>query len=440
MRNKILAITIVVGLLSWASRHAQLDDAMIYARYIANALAGQGLVFNPGEHINALTSPFYSYLLLACSWLLHGNVLLATTVVSAVAMIGSCILAERLVPYAGLILASTGYFYWLVGMESTLFIFMLLLVTTLYLKERWDCLPVVLLLLMLTRFEGGALAVVVVWHMWKRRVFPRWTAYLPMSLLVSAYFWLNYHYYGQPLPQSTTAKIGQGLSGFWGAWPQGFLRMEMHNIPKTVAWTPYIPLLALYFASKGLRAKRDSRLSGIILPSLGIILAFYVLFNVPGYLWYAAPFVCFLLLYAAYGIPDTLLAHRVLAGVIFVAVASNFFCLHRQNGDDYYHLAGKWLSDNTSADARIESVEIGQIGWYSHRYLIDILGLTTPKNAVHIAHRDATSWLAEDKPDYIIVHKNAWIWENVAVESPDYELVDTQFPQVEILRRRLGTQ
>ena len=38
----------------------ELDDALIYARYIDNFTKGNGLVFNPGIKVNGLTSPLFA--------------------------------------------------------------------------------------------------------------------------------------------------------------------------------------------------------------------------------------------------------------------------------------------------------------------------------------------------------------------------------------------
>lgn len=51
----------VALVLSYLNRQFQLDDALIYQRYLENLLAGNGLVDNLGERFNALTSPLFSY-------------------------------------------------------------------------------------------------------------------------------------------------------------------------------------------------------------------------------------------------------------------------------------------------------------------------------------------------------------------------------------------
>src|SRR5579871_2994695 len=100
--------------LSWSARHLHVDDALIYARYVRNALAGNGLVFNPGERVNALTSPLHTCLLLLSSWMLHGSVspnriLLAGWLLGIVFLCATALLAERYVPWSGTAIAGLIY-------------------------------------------------------------------------------------------------------------------------------------------------------------------------------------------------------------------------------------------------------------------------------------------------------------------------------------------
>jgi len=162
--KKTALLFLIILFLSFLARHSRIDDSFIYARYIANALSGRGLVFNAGEHVNALTSPLYSYILLLLSWMTRGNVLLAQSIISFLGMFGTAYLAERKFPYSGFVLATTAYFYSFLGMETTLFTFFIMLAMTLYIEKRYSWLPLALILLCLTRFEGGALLVVVAWR------------------------------------------------------------------------------------------------------------------------------------------------------------------------------------------------------------------------------------------------------------------------------------
>ncbi|HRC70712.1 MAG TPA: hypothetical protein PLS42_13790 [Candidatus Competibacter denitrificans] len=68
--------------LAWVNRHYQLDDALIYLRYVRNFLNGEGLVYNEGVYFNGLTSPLYSYLLILAGALVS-NLQVATILLAA---------------------------------------------------------------------------------------------------------------------------------------------------------------------------------------------------------------------------------------------------------------------------------------------------------------------------------------------------------------------
>ena len=318
-----LAVVTIVPILCLCSGYSKVDDAYIYARYIANALSGYGLVFNPGEHVNALSSPLFAYLLLGASYVFHGNVLLATALLSGIFMLLTCLLGEVLMPFAGLILASTAYFYGLVGMETSLFMFMLLAVVALVQFEKYDWLPLACVLLVLTRFEGALLVLLVALHLFRLR---RIRSALQPIMLMSAvavclvYLCLNHIYYGTYLPASAMAKIGQGFSGYWGPWPTAFLgHTEM--LVQAFGWTLYLfPVLIALMLSGGLKVT-DTLFSKIVIPFCILLLLFYVGLNASGsYFWYFAPLILFSILYASTAIPKTRAA-AILAGVFILALS-----------------------------------------------------------------------------------------------------------------------
>jgi hypothetical protein len=81
-------------------------------------------------------------------------------------------------------------------------------------------------------------------------------------------------------------------------------------------------------------------------------------------------------------------------------------------------------------------VETGTLGWHCDRYIIDIVGLTTPVNSVYTAHRDFSSWF-KARPDFVVVHPDGrFIWDRVALSSPEYTLLPVQFGDVGILERK----
>ena len=177
-------------------------------------------------------------------------------------------------------------------------------------------------------------------------------------------------------------------------------------------------------------------------------------FNIPPYFWYYAPFVFFLTIYAARLIPQTKPGYVGFSLIAFCLFEIGVVRLHHsgpgsrnlsQLGDwmdrhslgvnDYARM-GDWIERNTPPNATIATTETGTIGWHCDRYIIDMVGLTTPENARYTAHADYSSWIAE-RPDYVIVHElRPFPWEAVAVASPDYEFVPVSFGDVYLMRRK----
>jgi arabinofuranosyltransferase len=434
----ISCICVITVFLSYAERHFQVDDALIYARYVRNALQGHGLVYNAGERINALTSPFFSILLLGLSWLLHGRLLLAETLLSAGFLIAACILAENLAPWSGVLIASTSYFYFCFGMETTLFLFLIVLTFLLYRKGRLDAVPTLALLTALTRFEGALLGVLIAIDMARNRRFPRLRAFLLPALIVAAYLAFNIHFYGRLLPSSAAAKFDQALSGFWGRWPRAFFRAPL-ILSDFFRTTIYVLPVAFVLGILGVRAWQNTLMNRILLPFLGGLLAFYVLLNLPNYHWYNAPFLFFLFVYALAGLPRTRVAYILLAVVIVQCIVAGFLKLRKSDVNTNYAAASEWITAHSASNAKIASVETGTVGWYTDRNVDDIVGLTNPKNARQLRRHDFYSWLEQDKPDFVVMHTPPAFGENAAAASPLYVYEPVHFGPYSVMRRKTAS-
>ena len=161
-----LAALGLVGYHTVLNRRFQLDDALIYYRYVRNALEGHGLVYNPGERVNALTSPLYTYVSIAVAALTNdiptsqvalGGLFLGLTAVGVVGLFREMGLA----PYgatAALLLASTRSLYLTFGLETTLFLFLLTLTLWLYVRRCVTACGLVLGLLVLPGVKGSCWA------------------------------------------------------------------------------------------------------------------------------------------------------------------------------------------------------------------------------------------------------------------------------------------
>ncbi len=426
---------------STVNRHFELDDALIYHRYVRNFLAGEGLVYNPGERFNSLTSPLFSFLSIAVAWLLgnvHGaSVVLATLCLGLALAVWTALFARHIAPpiaaLGALLTATSPYFFSTFGMETPLFVLLLGVCLHLFESNRPFWLGVAGALLVLTRSEGlFLLAALAVEHLRQRRPLPRARHFAVPALLVGGILACNALYYGTPWPHTAAAKFAQGRSGLWGDWPL-FARVGYH-----LEWFfgsdlgLLLGLLAL--AAAGVAALRKSPLARVSLTFLLLLATFYTLFNIPNYHWYYAPFYLFLFYYAAAGVGwltrrfGAVSRRRLrLAGLTAIAVAAGLLLLRSFNvtglrlaataNPPAYRQIGLWMARTLPPDSRVAAAEVGTLGWHSGLHIIDILGLVTPRNAEFLGQRRLGAWLRHHSPDYVLVHEPIWESESGVVEA-----------------------
>jgi arabinofuranosyltransferase len=237
-----------IGLGLWLS-FAQ-DDAFILYRYVGNLLAGNGLVFNPGEWVEGYTCPFW-VLILAGIGKLGLDMVLWSRFIGLGFAVGTLWLVfaigKRLMdkddPWwmpliAPALLAVNGTFasFATSGLETSLFTLLLIGTTAVfitYIEQNrfpiWLALGYVLLTL--TRPEGlmvfgcawvfGLIRVrrVTSWSRSIAGMIPSLMAFLIPLMIVTTWRWLTY---GYPLPNPAYAKIfldrvslGYGLDYLW---------------------------------------------------------------------------------------------------------------------------------------------------------------------------------------------------------------------------------
>jgi hypothetical protein len=432
-RFLIFAVPIcVVGYFSFLTRNYQVDDALIYLRYIKNYHDGFGLVYNPGERFNGLTSPLFTFISLAVSFL-SSNFQGYTIVISAVFLACASILGGKIISkgkwealFTSVVIGSFGYFYSTFGMETPLLLLLIALSLYLY-KADSEYFIVALALLIITRSEGVFLAVVMALdYLIKNRRLPNIKILAFSIVIVLLPFIFNYFYYGELLPATASAKIGQGKSGLWDECC-GFLHNAYLLIDTFFSDNKISVLFFLISSAYGVYISLKDRMTVVILFFLVVLLCFYVGLNIPGYHWYYAPFVYLLLIFACHGIWSLsanllskglfnyrTLAFSVLCGATIFAI-TKVVSFNEKGGLEEYAWIGRWVENNTAPNASIAMVEIGAVGWYSNRKIIDILGLVNKYNADYIGKSDLYGWLSHYQPDYILRHDPNWKTEKSTI-------------------------
>lgn len=430
----VVALGVAYGWFALRNYGYELDDALIYMRYVQNLIDGYGLVYNHGERFDGLTSPLFSYATIPIAFVTR-NVYFATWFLSAAStyaafcvffmifqkQLRSTIVPARSSAVLGLIFAvALPYFFSTYGMETGVFILFCALTLHSYLHRHWNRFLIFGTLLVLARPEGLSLiGACGLYHLVSTRSLPRvrLSTVSASILLVGCVAAANLYFFHTLWAETGAAKIWQGMSGYWGEhfifWNVSYLVDLV--FAKSATATTIMAVSALV----GLLALGASELNLVVLIFLTIYASFYTVLNIPNYHWYYSAFFMFLPYYSAAGIcyvvatlarGDGAMRARIL-GAAVLAVALYPICLFvpedltvRYPDSVPYALAGRWIAANTPADSSFAASEIGALGWYSQRRVVDILGLVNPGNARLIGERNFDGWVDSYKPDYLLTH------------------------------------
>lgn len=410
-----------------------LDDALIYQEYIRNYLENGVLQYNLGESRNALTSPLFTGLALLANALL-GESPRSTNLVSALfyaATYLAMVLTLRHLVGRGrpLFVASAAlfvlflvcpYFYLTFGLETTLLTFLVFLAVHLFSGNAYGAAAFAAGLATATRTEASLLALVFLAFFLYREArtpgFPRRLAMvaglyaLPVVLVAIG---PNLLLFGEPLAHTGMVKLWQGQSGLFGDGTRFafFYIGYLHDL--AFLGSVAFPVAALAFAVMGFHHSRRKGTTWVLAGFAGAYLAVFAGLNIPAYHWYYAVFMALFALFAAVGVTRVslaggpapvavrLLVLGVLAwGSVDLALGFSPRDLHP---DRVYVETGEWLRDNTPEDATVACREIGHIGYFSRRDIVDVMGLVSPLNGRLVSRRCFHDWLYHYQPDYMVI-------------------------------------
>ncbi len=458
----------VIAVNGYLFRGHELDDALIYARYIQNLISGNGLVYNSGEAVNGLTSPLFAYLSMIPAYL-AGDARVGTMLVSALAAIATTVVVYRLLclfiadrqiaALVTLFAAGNGMTYINFGMEASLFTFLAGLSCHLYFKDRFFPLGICIGMAVLTRPEAVFLVPAMALNTWlNQRDWPPWRCYIIPILMGLCQLLFNIFYYGDPLPSSGSAKAAQGATGHWGhnSFVINLAHLFLYGFGLPLQLRTFglyiVPVLLMCIAALVLPHRRGRQYLLVSATFLLLYTGFFWLLNIPPQPWYAAIYFTVFSSWVALGI-DWLaqwsgdFAKRLIRSgflalftVVLVWQQPIHMALHGNTLREDYKQFGLWLAENTPAGASIAVAEIGTVGWYSGRRIIDILGLVTAGNAEFVGEGDYLSWLSLHPPDYILAREPPRFFERAVaklkLEQPDRlaEVAEFDFPDYKLYR------
>ncbi len=210
-----LLLCVVVRGWVWYASNTTLEDALITFRYVENIVAGEGFVFNKGEHVLGTTTPLWTLLLSATSLLGSKDVIVTSKVLgiildSATLVLLFSVLSRLSFPlctiFSALFVSSPLIAPIAVsGMETPLVVFTMVLAFTGLVRKN-ILFSIGLAALILTRIDGVIFtSILLLFSFFKDKI---WTAkQIGITvLIILPWFVFSQIYFGSMVPQSALAK------------------------------------------------------------------------------------------------------------------------------------------------------------------------------------------------------------------------------------------
>jgi hypothetical protein len=456
------------------------DDAYITYRYAVNLAQGHGFVYNPGEWVLGVTTPLYALLLTPAGVLGLPAVVIVSHWIGVACWIVTAWLAGALLHQTGSIIGATVASLLVIvqpillsslGMETTVVTALMLLSAWSWLGRHTKLAAMSSAALLIARQDAALWLLYLGIGVWvtrsiaerftasysnleytgknNRHPFDHWIAAMPWRegvgslLLTIPWFSFSFWRYGGLLPNSATAKIGQrSAMHVTGEQPflTGFLS-AIHGVDSPWIVAGLFALASLGIVAITLRARRFWWLP------LWLITYFiiYVALGVVNFPWYYAPPLVSICLLS--GIGTAWLAGelapsqvcraetrrpsytRSLAAIAF-GVAAVAAVLPVTNDTirsrNTYSLTGKpaaytatahWLAEHSPPETTVATIEIGIVGFWSQRRVLDTMGLVSPAMSHHL-----TGWtdslvyaITRYWPDYTLTLPNT-AWDPLIVQ------------------------
>jgi len=422
-----LTIPIIVFILLYLPvKGAIVDDTYIHLQYARNLVTHHEISFNPGEPTYGATSPLWVFLL-SIFYLVRVDPIVWCRVLSTVLAVASLVIVYRLsyslsrtyvVSFiASLLLASEAWFIrWsAVGMETSLAVFMITVSLYLFTKSNRGVrdsaiFGVVLFLSYLARPELilavplFLFASVVRWGL--RRV--RYSGYMVLVVLIALWFFFIRNHTGTFFPLTAGAKQGRIFLDS-SLFVRGLIPVKIIGATMAVSVLSFLVALivghvrgnALAFFTQGmdLSVDREHLDSCVLFMILWVfVLPFaYVIMNFQIISRYLVPVMPALAILGSFAIVNlsTIVVGKgrlrkvVMVSIVIVAMLQSsifyFFIVvppTKQFTEGLNRVLvgmGKWLRDNAPPSSVIAVPDIGAVGYYSRRKILDLGGLVSPE-------------------------------------------------------------
>lgn len=458
-----------------------LDDPWIHLTFARNLIEYGSFSYFKDEIVTSgSTSPIYT-LLLSVLFLISKNEYVISYVLGIIFNVIAVLFIYKLVSLhfgpKSLVTLSTVFLIALQpklnliavsGMETSMFIFFIICTLYFYKTANKILLGIFLGLTIWCRPDGAVLwiAVLVDYFIFQNSVkvesatdikkFERrdfLIAVLIGIILTALYFLFNYSLSGSILPNTYKAKLEYYQHNLREDFLKNDVLVYFSSSEFILVVIPFLiaALIIIYYLVK----KQHDHFFVYLIFTLGLIAVYYI--QLPfahRFGRYLMPVIPFYILLSVYGLKRTsdFIFHKSkfialvnLLFVLFFVVSLLLSFIHLgKNSQEFtelckYHnerhvAAGMWIKKNTPEDAIIAVHDIGAIGYYGNRKLIDMVGLVTPELIEHINDKNFSAfmkdYLSQNKVTYIAALKN---WFEIVNDNPLYVPIN-QFEILEIYK------
>ena len=222
----ICFLIIAVSIAYWK---VQQDDAYIFYTYARNIIDGNGYVFNQGEKLNATTSPLYTLILALFSFISQAvglSIPLIAHIVGGVSLLFSSFLLLKifrketeplLALFLPLLFLINPLLRNAVGMETFLYMALILASLWNYKTEKYTITSIFLALASLTRFDGFLFVIIIMLDfIIRKKKFLPVKPVITFLIILLPWFIFSKIYFGTFFPSTITAKLSQSYLGTWG--------------------------------------------------------------------------------------------------------------------------------------------------------------------------------------------------------------------------------
>jgi tetratricopeptide (TPR) repeat protein len=348
------------------------------------------------------------------------------------------------------------------GMETSMFIFLVVSSFYAYHKRKMILLGILLGLTLWCRPDGFILWIAIAFDYLLQKIYFRKNpedsgnssagqyislkeiskAFSVAIIFAAGYFLFNFLLSGRIMPNTYEAKLAFYKNNSRSYFLKNGVLDYFTSSEFVLIWLPF--LIGIFSIMKSFFKREKNILLVYLIFICGFILVYYI--ELPfahRFGRYLMPVIPFYILIAVHGtkVVINFISQKIsgnknlipnLVFILYVISAIGMFTYYNfgliknyaiicKYDNDRHVAVGNWLKANTPESAVVATHDIGAIAFYSERKIIDMAGLVTPQLIKHINDNlyseYLNKYLAEHKVDYLVTLKN---WFEVVNDKPVY--------------------